>query len=54
MNITLGDLEVSSEHINLQVHRREENVIHILSIATGANGQIDGKAVSGVLVDSRP
>jgi uncharacterized protein (TIGR04255 family) len=51
MNITLGDLEVSSEHINLQVHRREENVIHILSIATGANGQIDGKAVSGVLVD---
>lgn len=51
MNITLGDLEVSSEHINLQVHRREGEVIHILSIATGANGQIEGKPVSGVLVD---
>lgn len=51
MNITLGDLEVSNEHINLQVHRHEGDTIHILSISTGAHGQIDGKAVSGVLVD---
>ena len=51
MNIRLGDLEVLSEQVTLQVHRREEDVIHILSIATGANGQINGQAVSGVLVD---
>ena len=51
MEIKLGDLEVSSEHVTLQVHRLEDDVVHILSIATGANGQIDGNAVSGVLVD---
>ena len=52
MDIRLGDLEVSSEQIALRVHRREEDhVVHILSIATGANGQIDSKPVSGVLVD---
>lgn len=51
MDITLGDLQVSTEHVTLQVHRREEDVVHILSIATGANGQINGNAVSGVLVD---
>ena len=51
MEIKLGDLEVSSEHLTLQVHHREEDVVHILSIATGANGQIDGNAVSGILVD---
>lgn len=51
MNIRLGDLNVTSEHVTLQVHRREEDVVHILSIATGANGRIEGKAVSGVLVD---
>lgn len=51
MDIKLGDLTVSSEQMTLQVHRREGDVVHILSIATGANGQINGNAVSGVLVD---
>ena len=48
MDIKLGDLEVSSEHVSLKVHRHEEDVVHILSIVTGA---IDGNHVKGVLVD---
>ncbi|SFJ10030.1 TIGR04255 family protein [Jannaschia pohangensis] len=51
MDIKLGDVEVSSEHVTLQVHRREEDVVHILSVSTGAHGKIDGRSVSGVLVD---
>ena len=51
MDITLGDLQVRDEHVTLRVHNREEDVVHILSIATGATGKINGNTVSGVLVD---
>jgi len=51
MSVRLGNLEVTKEHVSLQVHEREEDTVHILSITTGANGHIDGKAVTGALVD---
>ncbi|MCP4185514.1 MAG: TIGR04255 family protein [Hyphomicrobiales bacterium] len=51
MVIKLGDLKVGDEQLTLQIHRKEGDVVHILSIATGARGQIDGSSVSGVLVD---
>lgn len=33
------------------MHRKEDDIIHILSIATGARGKINGKEVFGILVD---
>lgn len=51
MEITLGEHKVTGEHVSLQVQRWEEDVVHILSISTGASGEIDGHAVTGVLVD---
>lgn len=51
INIQLGNLEISGEHFTLQVQCMEDSVIHILSIATGASGQITGKEMSGVLID---
>ena len=51
IEIKLGDLKIRDEHFTLQVHSVEEDVVHILSIALGASGQINGKDVLGVLID---
>jgi uncharacterized protein (TIGR04255 family) len=51
-NITLGDVQVYDDHMSLQVHRKESDIIHILSVVTGAQGQMpNGNLVVGVLVD---
>ncbi len=51
INIELGDLKIGGEHFTLRVHRTEDDVVHILSISTGASGKINGNEVFGVLVD---
>jgi len=52
LSITLGDIEVKADHVNLRVHRKEADVVHILSLITGASGKRpDGKEVSGAIVD---
>lgn len=52
MEIRLGDVQVDDDHMSLQVHRREGDIIHILSVMTGAQGQMpDGRLLFGVLVD---
>lgn len=52
MAIKLGDVQVNDDHMSLQVHRREGDIIHILSVVTGAQAQMpDGNRVFGILVD---
>ena len=52
MEIRLGDVQVANDHMSLQVHRMEDDIIHILSVVTGAQGQMpDGKVLIGALVD---
>ena len=51
MDVKLGNLRVGSEHFRFEVHHHEKDATHILSIVNGAEGQIDGKDVSGVLVN---
>ena len=52
MDIKLGDVQVENDHVSLQVHRMEGDIIHILSVATGAQGQMpDGRLFLGALVD---
>jgi len=52
MEIKLGDVQIDDDHMSLQVHRKEGDIIHILSVVTGAQGQMpDGNVVSGALVD---
>jgi len=52
MAIQLGDIEVSNNQISLQIHHKEDDIIHILSVAVGAKGTMsDGKIMSGVVVD---
>lgn len=52
MSITLGPIEVKDDHINLQVHRKDGNILHILSIISGAEGNLpDGNRVYGTVVD---
>jgi uncharacterized protein (TIGR04255 family) len=52
MSITLGPVEVSGDHVHLRVHRKDEDIVHILSVLIGAVGKLpDGKEVSGAVVD---
>ena len=51
MDAKLGNIRVGSEHFRLELHHHEKDATHILSIVNGAEGQIDGKDVCGVLVD---
>lgn len=52
MDVTLGDLHVSEQHISLQVHEKTADIIHIYNIVTGAQARTnEGKQTSGILVD---
>lgn len=52
MDIKLGDVRVNDDHMSLQVHRKEGDILHILSVVIGAQGQMpDGSRVFGALVD---
>ena len=52
MEVALGDLNVSDQHISLQVHEKSDDVIHIYSIVTGAQARTnEGKETEGILVD---
>ena len=51
MSITLGSIMVNDDHVNMQVHRVEDDTINILSVITGAQGKLyDGKERFGVVV----
>lgn len=52
MSVRLGDLDVLADDFSLQVRRQERDILHIISITTGAEGQMpDGRQVRGVVVD---
>lgn len=52
LKIELGDLTVNQDQLSLQVHRNEEDIVHILSIVTGADGHLQtGEHLYGVIVD---
>ena len=52
MAITLGPVEVNDDQVNLQVHQKEENIVHILSVITGASAKLqNGNEVFGAVVD---
>jgi uncharacterized protein (TIGR04255 family) len=50
--IALGDVEVKDEQVSLQVHHKEGNILHIMSVMTGAQGKLsDNTDVFGTVVD---
>jgi uncharacterized protein (TIGR04255 family) len=52
MSISLGDVKVSGDHANVQVHHKEDGIIHILSVVVGAQANLaDGQVIFGTIVD---
>lgn len=52
MAVRLGEVEAKSDHVSVQVHRNEGDTLHIMSVVTGAQGNMpDGKTVFGAVVD---
>jgi len=52
MSITLGPIKVADDHVNLQVHHKEKEIVHILSVLVGATANLpSGKQIVGVVVD---
>jgi uncharacterized protein (TIGR04255 family) len=51
-SIKLGYVEVNDEQVSLQVHHRDGNALHIMSVMTGVQGNLpDNTVVHGALVD---
>lgn len=52
MLVRLGNVEVVNDHMSLQVHRQEGDIVHILSVVTGAEAQLhSGQRATGAVVD---
>lgn len=52
MAVRVGDVEVVDDHLSVQVHRNEDDTLHIMSVMTGAQGQLpNGKQAFGAVVD---
>jgi uncharacterized protein (TIGR04255 family) len=52
MSVRVGEVEVKDDHLSVQVHRREGDTLHIMSVMTGAQGDLaDAKQVIGAVVD---
>lgn len=51
MKLMIGNIQVTEEHISLQLHRKEGDTLHITSLITGALGNLgDEDVVPGVVV----
>lgn len=52
MAIKLGPVEANDNPVNLQVHQKEDDIIHILTVIIGAEAKLaDDKPVVGTIVD---
>lgn len=52
LKLQVGDVEAKREHISVQMHHHEGDILHIMSIMTGARGALqDNKEIFGTIVD---
>lgn len=52
MAVRVGEVEARADHLSVQVHRKEGDTLHIMSVVTGARGKLpEGKTVFGAVVD---
>jgi uncharacterized protein (TIGR04255 family) len=52
MAIRVGDVKVHDNHLSVKVHKNEDDILHIMSIVTGAKGKLaDGEPIFGAIVD---
>jgi len=52
MALRLGAVKVVDNHFNLQVHQHEDQIIHILTVISGASGKLtSGETTEGIVVD---
>lgn len=52
LGLRIGLLDVVSDHIDLKVHHAEVDIIHIVTVITGASARmLDGRGAFGVIVD---
>jgi len=53
LEIRTGALEITDNHINMQIHHIEENIVHIQTFITGATVKLwNGKEIHGIVVDT--
>lgn len=52
VNLTLGDIDLKDEHFQLRLQKVEEDTVHFLTVAAGAEAKLStGKNVVGIIVD---
>ena len=52
INANLGGVEIgNADHITLRLHQKEDDIIHIMSVSTGAKAKISDRNVTGLVLD---
>ena len=52
LELRIGGLQVKEEHVNIQVHHIEDEIVHILSVISSANlKKSNGKVIQGIVVN---
>jgi len=52
LTVRVGEVDAKDDHLSVQVHRREGDTLHIISVVTGARGKLaNGEIVFGAVVD---
>lgn len=50
--VKVGDVEAEDDNLNVQVHKRENDILHIMSVISGASTKLyNEKEVYGIVVD---
>lgn len=52
LSVRIGEVELGNDHASVQVHRNEGDILHIMSVVTGAQVRlIDNRELFGTIVD---
>jgi uncharacterized protein (TIGR04255 family) len=50
--VRVGDVEAQGDHVSVQVHRNEDETLHIMSVMTGVHVKLsDNKVIFGAVLD---
>ena len=52
LTVRVGEVEAKDDHLSVQVHHKEDDILHIISVMTGARGKLgNSRMVFGAVVD---
>lgn len=52
ISVKVGDVDLRDDHSSVQIHSKEDGILHIISVVTGALARLpDGRQIGGTVLD---